>query len=87
MWKEKKERPRRNSYKVNVTTYEMRIPEIGDKRLVSVYFASQYLHSNQTTVTTCKGVISYIVERRPAFVGHSGQRCDVIVSVHALLLE
>lgn len=59
-----------NSHKINITTYEMRIPEVGDK------FASRHAQ---------KGVCSFIVpEEDLPFVGHSGMKPDIIMSPHAL---
>jgi DNA-directed RNA polymerase II subunit RPB2 len=62
--------PGEKSYKVQITSYEMRIPEVGDK------LASRHAQ---------KGVCSYIVpEEDLPFIGHSGIKPDIILSVHAI---
>ena len=61
--------PGEKSYKVNITTYEMRIPEVGDK------VASRHAQ---------KGVISYIVPEVDLPFTHSGIKPDIILSVHAI---
>lgn len=59
-----------NSHKVNITTYEMRIPEVGDK------YASRHAQ---------KGVCSYIVpEEDLPFDPFTGIKPDIIMSPHAL---
>ena len=79
-----------SSCKINISTYEMRIPEVGDKFAVSIYlYLTIFIHSNQIQSRHAqKGILAYIVpEEDLPFVPcgpNAGVKPDIIMSPHAI---
>lgn len=74
------------SAKINIMTYEMRVPEIGDKFAVGITFFNifQIFFSNQTTVTTCTKRCNFndFSRRGPAFHRSWAQQGDAAGYYH-----